>query len=99
MGNLLILLFTWGEISAIKEYFTSKKWTLEYVDYGEIIDKYIKYEKKDNDHYIIAHTTSCDLRYKVSFKDYENFELNDKVVIFAIPGKQETFFSKTNVHI
>ena len=90
----MIFLFAWLEFSTTKNYFNSKKWTPEYVEYGSIIDKYIKHEKNDDDYYIIVHTNSCNLRYKVKSQEYENLTLNDELIIFAIAKKQETFFSK-----
>lgn len=93
-GILLILLFGLLEFSTLKNYFNSKNWIPEYVDYGEVIDKYVKYEKNDNDYYVIVRTASSNLRYKVKPKEYETYSLNTEVIIFAISQKQETFISK-----
>ena len=94
-GVIFILLFGLLEVSILKDYFGSKNWIPEYVDYGEVIDKYVKYERKDDkDHYIIVRTDSCDLRYKMKGEDYKTFFPNNEVIIFAISGRQETFISK-----
>lgn len=69
----------------------SKKWTFEYCDYGTVKDKYIKEEKKDDDCYIIVEANGNLLRYKLKKQEFEEMNISDEVIIFAIQNEQRTF--------
>lgn len=91
-----MILFALLEFSIMKQYLNSKNWEPEYCDYGVVVDKYIKYDKNDNDkdYYIIVKVNQNNLKYKVKLFEYQILEEGEEVVIFAIENQIETFISK-----
>lgn len=94
LGILLMILCVYLIYSSVKELANSKKWTFEYCDYGVVTDKYIKEEKKDNDYYVIIEANGNLLRYKLKKQEFEEINISDEVIIFAIQNEQRTFWVK-----
>ena len=80
----------------MKDFINSKNWQPEYCDYGNIIDKYIKKDKNDNDYYVIVEVNNNNLKYKLKRKEFFELDISDNVIIIAIENKKETFIVKNN---
>lgn len=97
IGIILLMLSGLLIFSSVKKYITSKKWKPEYCDYGKIIDKFITYDGKNNkedDYYVIILVNQNELKVKIKKNEYQNLELNDEVIIYAIQSEKEVFISK-----
>ena len=90
----IVALFALIEIYIIKESKNTKKFVLEYCDYGTIVDKYQTHHKNDKDYYAIVEANGNKLKYKISRKENTLIDYNDEVVIFAIQNRDATFMVK-----
>jgi len=93
-GIILILFFCLWGFNMLKDFIKSKNWKLEYCDYGNIIDKYIDEDKRDNDYYVIVEVNNNNLKYKLKRKEFLKLDILDNVIVIAIENKKETFIVK-----
>lgn len=91
-GIVLFIFFGTIDFFIIKSYIKSKRLTPEYCDYGFLIDKFIKKEKGDDDHYIIISVNNNLVKFKVSFSEYESLNLDDEVILFACKDTNDLFY-------
>lgn len=97
-GIALILLFGYLEYCVLKDFLSSKNWEIEFCDYGNVVDKFIKEDKDDHDkdYYIIVEVNETNLKYKIKRDEYSELNISDNVTVFAIKDKKETFVAKNN---
>lgn len=92
----LMLLFGYLEYNILKDFLSSKNWEIEFCDYGNVVDKFIKEDKDDHDkdYYIIVEVNGTNLKYKLKRDEYSELNISDNVIVFAIKEKKETFLAK-----
>ena len=93
-GIIFFVIFALIDFFIIKYYLNLKHLTPEYCDYGMVTDKFVKYEKGDNDHYIIISANNNLIKFKLPLYEYNSIEINDEVILFAFKNKNELLFEK-----
>ena len=92
-NNIIVLVFLlmliMVEVVLIKNYLNSRKWQMEYCNYGKVIDKYCVRKGKRRRYYIIVSIN--DVLFKIrttSLKLYRSLESGDDATVFSIEGKE-----------
>lgn len=98
MGFCNYIIFGYLEYSIARDFITCRNWKIEYCDYGNVVDKFIKADKDDRDkkYYLIVDANGNNLKYKLNYQEFCELNISDNVTIFAIKEKKQTFIAKSN---